>query len=782
MAKQINSMEYWNERFDSNWEKLNGEEQTLFFAHIACKLMPEWVKDLIEFNKMTICDFGCALGQTVDFMHYQFHTAVSGVDFSEKAIEKARTRYPQYNFSKLDITEKSIPSFKVNVGYISNVLEHLQNPWDAAENVAQYVDDMLVVLIPFRESMHVDEHCNIFDTGDIPIKVNLLKLIYVNFMDCSKIESTPYADNQILLIYARDNLVNRKSVISDFVDAFENNSGLKINELQNENRVLLRTREDIQHEMNKNKTRLAEIEAAFQDKSESVAKLELELTQTNQMLENVRQELKKADQEQQLLRKELENTIHKNTEYSEYCEKQITYMKDMIYKMQLERNGVYSSFSWKITKPIRFIGRLFRNICLFFQDRPAFLRNIRNAGAYSRIKRFVPVSWKRRIIQKYFKTCNVNVLAESALQDNQFFYAAKAFEAALNEAEQLLLVFSGVKYVDSEGQRNIRLIHEARKKGIKVIFSYWRWDSSEEIEPAEDGMIKVPIDILVKNKVHFFETFFRNIKNKCILIEFPHPWAAQIVEIGSSFGWKTVYDVIDDWEEFSHCGQADWYCKKAEVRISNIVDLNIATAYALKDKISKQLVLDKPYYVISNGVDPDKIVASPQLPEYNFSKGNLQIGYFGHLTDSWFDWNLIKALAARHCDWTFHIIGYGAPENLKVPANIILYGKKEPQELPRYAAYWEVAIIPFINCELTKGVNPIKVFEYLQLGLPVVAADMPEIENYPYVITTKCENDFEKAILESMYLKIDKETIRDFITRNTWEQKCSELISAINKI
>ena len=191
--------------------------------------------------------------------------------------------------------------------------------------------------------------------------------------------------------------------------------------------------------------------------------------------------------------------------------------------------------------------------------------------------------------------------------------------------------------------------------------------------------------------------------------------------------------------------------------------MNIATAHVLKEKIQKDILLPKPYYIITNGVDAERMKKAKRLPEYDFTKGTLQIGYFGHLTDAWFDWELIQQLAKNHMDWTFHMIGYGAPEKLRVPNNVILYGKKLPEELPKYAAYWDVAIIPFINNELTKGVNPIKVFEYLQLRLPVVASNMPEIAEYPYVSIAIGYEEFEAAIVSSAEIVMEEEKVQSFI-------------------
>lgn len=477
-------------------------------------------------------------------------------------------------------------------------------------------------------------------------------------------------------------------------------------------------------------------------------------------------QLETSQKETDLYRRRID-TFYKETEY----------MKNMIYDLQIELQRIHHSVFWKLSAPFRICGKLYemlknpRNLILA-------LRNIKYIRA---ARHLLPKKLRARIVKKYFAAYDTSLQPYNTAQEEEVFHLLEQFEQQENE-KGLLLVISGVRYVDSEGQRNIRLIHEARKMGRKVIFAYWRWNEEEEIDPPEENLIKIPIDILSKKKVDIFESYFKEVTNKCLIIEFPHPCTVQIVEIANSFGWKTIYDVIDDWEEFARLGQAQWYDKNIEQHIANIVDANIATAKALKEKIEKEIVVKKPYSLISNGVDVNRMKRSKKLAAYNFVKGNLQIGYFGHLTDAWFDWDMLKWLSRRHKDWTFHIIGYGAPKNLQVPKNIILYGKKQPEELPKYAAFWDVAVIPFLNHELTRCVNPIKVFEYLQLRLPVVASYMPEITDYPYVAVTKSRKEFEKAIISCKNLHMDERLVQEFVNQNTWKQKCRELMQMIDTL
>lgn len=776
--EQMNSKEYWEKRFNTNWELWQGGEQTAFFANIAVNLLPDWLKNQISCQQLSICDFGCALGQGVDVLHNALQTKVLGVDFAENAILKAKQFFPQYDFIQKDIKTRFDSAFRVDVGYISNVLEHMEDPWSIAENISYNVDKYLIVMIPFRETMFVDEHQNKFDTRNIPLSIGACRLIFANYTDCRKIENTPYADWQILLIYASPKADEENDMLSEVVSVFEYHDLLALNDLKEKYEQKIEEQRKIyearllekENTLLERENRLSQMAGTLSRKENELSGMACKLFESNKRIDKMSEELRIYKDE-----------ISEKDILLETNNKQIEYMKNMIYELQIEQQKIYQSTSWKISRPVRWLSKLLKAICSF--DLKKVITSFRKTTLYNDyLKKVVPTKWRMKLAKKLYNEVEVLMSVEENEQYGELFNLLFSFEKELKNDDQLLLVFSGVKYIDSEGQRNIRLIHEARQLGKKIVFAYWRWPGDGEIDESEEDIIKIPIDILNNNKVYFFETFFRNISNKCLLVEFPHPSASSIIEIASSFGWKTVYDVIDDWEEFSHCGQADWYNKKVERRIANIVDANIATAKVLKEKIQKEIICDKPYYVISNGVDPNRMKKSEKIPEYNHCKGNLQVGYFGHLTSAWFDWELVNKMAVMHKEWTFHIIGYGAPEELRVPDNVILYGKKAPDELPKYAAYWDVAIIPFINNELTKGVNPIKVFEYLQLGLPVVASYMPEIVDYPYVSVTQNEDEFVQAINKARTIDLDSAIIRQFIEKNTWRNKCIEVLKCIENI
>jgi GT2 family glycosyltransferase/glycosyltransferase involved in cell wall biosynthesis len=106
------------------------------------------------------------------------------------------------------------------------------------------------------------------------------------------------------------------------------------------------------------------------------------------------------------------------------------------------------------------------------------------------------------------------------------------------------------------------------------------------------------------------------------------------------------------------------------------------------------------------------------------------IGYFGAISE-WFDMPLVTAAARTHPDWRFMLVGstFGCDTSqAKRLPNVEFIGEVPYADLPGWVHAFDVCTIPFIINELTSCTNPVKVYEYLSAGKPVVATRMPELE------------------------------------------------------
>jgi glycosyltransferase involved in cell wall biosynthesis len=121
--------------------------------------------------------------------------------------------------------------------------------------------------------------------------------------------------------------------------------------------------------------------------------------------------------------------------------------------------------------------------------------------------------------------------------------------------------------------------------------------------------------------------------------------------------------------------------------------------------------------VLPNGLLPE--IAEVGAP-VSAPGGEVTVGYFGHLTAAWFDWELVAGAARARPTWKFELIGYGGAPESELPGNVVLLGPRPHRDLAAYAARWDVGIVPFKPGRLAASADPIKTYEYLAMGLPVV--------------------------------------------------------------
>jgi hypothetical protein len=106
------------------------------------------------------------------------------------------------------------------------------------------------------------------------------------------------------------------------------------------------------------------------------------------------------------------------------------------------------------------------------------------------------------------------------------------------------------------------------------------------------------------------------------------------------------------------------------------------------------------------------------------------IGYTGAVCQR-IDYELLVKIAAANTDKTIVLIGPRLDKqftniNLDAIPNIVFTGSKKIEELPAYLQYFDCAIIPFVKNNLTGGIYPLKINEYLGAGRAVVTTNFSE--------------------------------------------------------
>lgn len=152
------------------------------------------------------------------------------------------------------------------------------------------------------------------------------------------------------------------------------------------------------------------------------------------------------------------------------------------------------------------------------------------------------------------------------------------------------------------------------------------------------------------------------------------------------------------------------------------------------------------------------------------------IGFWGAVA-SWLDYPLIRMLATERPQYTFVFVGQiscGGPNTLTDLPNVHWLGDRDYEYLPRYASYFDAAIIPFEVRKVTKAANPVKMYEYMAAGLPVISTDLPEVRMQKHVRIGRSPAQFLRHLDEALLHDRSPELIssrKDAARHESWASR-----------
>jgi glycosyltransferase involved in cell wall biosynthesis len=212
---------------------------------------------------------------------------------------------------------------------------------------------------------------------------------------------------------------------------------------------------------------------------------------------------------------------------------------------------------------------------------------------------------------------------------------------------------------------------------------------------------------------------------------------------------------------------------RLEKEFLSIADGVIFTSEALK--ASKTFSV--PAHVVNNGVDIRNF--SKFQSAHVSSRERKVVGYTGSVDDR-LDYDLLEKLISSNPQFDFQFIGRILTEQtarLEKFENVKFYGAKPAEELPMLMASFDAGIIPFVTNEFTKNIYPMKVNEYLAMGIPVISTNFASLNDlHGYIGIGNTSTEFISLVNEM--IDNDNSTARrsriQKANENSWEQKGKE--------
>lgn len=244
---------------------------------------------------------------------------------------------------------------------------------------------------------------------------------------------------------------------------------------------------------------------------------------------------------------------------------------------------------------------------------------------------------------------------------------------------------------------------------------------------------------------------------------------------------KTLYDCMDEHSGFSHTSSE---LLTLERTLLEKADMVIASS----QELFKKAIRLNPCTALIRNAGEYGFFSQPPARIASELEGLKRpiIGYIGAIAE-WFDVELIEYLAVKNKEWTFFFVGstqWSDTAALEQLDNVIFVGEKPYSELSSYLYGFDVCLIPFLKNNLTTATNPVKVYEYLASGKPVVSVRLPELDLMEeYIHLAMTPEQFEQAIQSALYKESDDliKKRKDFAAEHTWQARYTSLKMSIHQ-
>ena len=248
-----------------------------------------------------------------------------------------------------------------------------------------------------------------------------------------------------------------------------------------------------------------------------------------------------------------------------------------------------------------------------------------------------------------------------------------------------------------------------------------------------------------------------------------------------------VYHCVDDMAAQPGIDAASF--RSAEARFAARADLVLASAPALASRLRtlSDKVLDAPN-VADTELFATALIPGPLDPALAALPAP-RIVFTGAIVRTKLDFDLLIALARARRAWSFALVGPIGPGDpgadvsaLEAEPNIHLLGQRPYSELPAVLRAADAGLIPYARNELTESIFPMKVYEYLAAGRPVVATPLPALENVAEVATAADAQGIAELLDET--LAHDSPERRAERSRSaashSWKRRLEEIAAAID--
>lgn len=242
-----------------------------------------------------------------------------------------------------------------------------------------------------------------------------------------------------------------------------------------------------------------------------------------------------------------------------------------------------------------------------------------------------------------------------------------------------------------------------------------------------------------------------------------------------------VYDCVDDHAQQAGVDRNPGRVREEENKILQRADLVTVTSkrlYELKKNKNKNVQL------VLNAGDVELFKTLTPSPSPLSRRGARPVlGTVGALDSYKVDFELLEKLAKARPKWSIVLIGNPIVdkdreqlERLASLPNIKWLGEIERTKVPAYVKDFDVCLIPYRLSAYNEASFPLKFWEFMATGKPIVVSGLPELREYEGLIEyAKSAEEFIQKCEEALKNPGQTEERVLLAQEHTWEKRASRL-------
>lgn len=308
-------------------------------------------------------------------------------------------------------------------------------------------------------------------------------------------------------------------------------------------------------------------------------------------------------------------------------------------------------------------------------------------------------------------------------------------------------------------QRPQQLMREFSKLGIRCIF----FNNNNYIKDGKRVSMESDNLIVVNGKLYPVE--YDALVTPPVVLWITYP--PHVKYLGRTFKENlVVFDAVD----FPSGEFSVW--RKDIFDIKKRADI----VFTVSKKLYNYMWPHEQLHMLKNGADFEHFNRAKSIysfPPKDLPTGKPTVGFIGALS-TWLDWEIIRFAVENNPSYNFVFIGPKYNE-FQIPVkstNIFFIGRKEYDVLPEYLQFFDVCLIPFKITDMTEGSDPIKFFEYMSAGKPVVTTPLPEVVSSGLAYVGGDAQSFSRMIVKALGEKsVGVEKRIEFAQKNSWQNR-----------